>query len=126
MEEALAHVAFLTHPGDRVPPEQYNELNSQLVEREIQDLVAKACAAGADDLSAKLYPSEKEWAITFARENGVQVAREFIRKRPKVLAIMERLPGKKEKSLVIDDEQRAANAQLGIDDATFLKYNRAS
>lgn len=122
-EDALAKAAFLTHPGDRVPPEQYEELNSKMLEREIQDLIAKASGPGTDDMSAKLYPSEKEWAIKFARENGLNVAREFIRLRPKVLAIMDRLPGKKEKPLVIDETQDSINQQLGVSKEAFLKYN---
>jgi len=121
--DAISQAALLARPAERVPVEVYNDLNNQIREREIQDLVAKACAAGDDEMAAKLYPHEREWAIEFARENGLDSARKFVKNRHKVLAIMDRLPGKKKDDLVIDDLQASINAQLKVDTETFKKYN---
>jgi hypothetical protein len=123
--DAIAQAYLLAKPIDEDAREQLVDLDTKVRERDIQDLVNKACAAGDDDMSAKLMPSERQWAIEFARDNFA-AAQTFIRNRPKVLAIMNRLPGKSPKGVVIDETQKAINAQLKVDEATFRKYNTSA
>lgn len=75
-------------------------------------------------MQSKLRPDEVDWARDLVGENGLEVFNYFVAKRNKVVPIATTLgsrPGSKAEPSA--DLQRSINAQVGVTEAQFLKYN---
>ena len=99
---------------------------------EIRDAVSAAITPGEDGTS-KILEKEYQWAVNFGLEHGRAALASFIEGRQPITAGIRRLlacaaefKAAKEKPAAIDDVQRQINAQLGLSDETFLKYNPRS
>jgi phage I-like protein len=121
-DESVGVIMALKFPSDRIPVERYRDLEEQLHERDLLDLIDKACRPGDSDMECKLYPHERDWALAEARKN-FPAMQTFIKHRPKVLALMAKLPTGKKDELRIDDLQADINRQVGVSREVFLKYN---
>jgi len=122
--EARGAIMALKFPSDRVPVERYRGLEEKLHEHDVLALIDKACGAGDGDMEGKLYPHERDWALTEARKD-FETMSAFIRHRPRVLSIMSKLPSGKKDPAHIDAAQEAINRQMGVSKETFVKYNAA-
>lgn len=114
-DQVKGKILAIKHPGNKVPTEQYNALQQEILRRNTSEAITQALMDG------KLQPSEVKWAKELA-ENDLGTFYAFIANRPKVVPIDDRLPKQSSNKVVIDEEQAAINAQLKVDNDTFLKY----
>lgn len=123
--EARGAIMALKFPADTVPRERYEDLEESLRARDIEQMVDRACRPGGDEMECKLYPHEREWAIGEARKD-FEAMKAFIRRRPKILSLMAKLPSGKKDPARIDAQQEAINRQMGVSREVFLKHNGAA
>jgi len=120
--EARGAIMALKFPADVVPRESYERLETTLQQRDIVDLIDRACRPGSGEMEGKLYPHEREWALGEATRDYAAMS-ECIKRRHHVLSIMGKLPGKKDDPLVIDELQAKINKQLEVSPEMFRKHN---
>jgi phage I-like protein len=101
------------------------EIFAEDADPEIEQIVNAAIRIDGDGYS-KLWPDEREWAMNVGRGDGVEVLATFVKHRQKITPGLRHLRQKceeiKNASISLDPAQRHVNAQLGVTDATFLKY----
>lgn len=92
-------------------------LKTQIGAKDAADAVELAMKEG------KITPAQKEWADEYAKRDlaGFKV---FVSKAPTVVVMGKVVGEDKKPEGAIDDVQMAVNKQMGIDEATFKKYNK--
>ena len=121
-EEVLRVVASLKAPGDVAVQlsQQVAELTSKISSMEQQDLVTLALKEG------KTSPEELD---KWGRDLALKAPEQFkliVLSRPagSVIPVASIVVAKDKAGVVPDDLQKSVNRMMGIDDATFAKYNK--
>ena len=118
-DEVKGKILALKDRGDVVSRAEHEKLQAQVHEQEVEQVIAAAMQEG------KITPAMKPATIEIAKEHGLATLKSYVAGLPKIVPLGQKLPERKEDKAAgkIDDAQTAVNKQLGISEATFLKYN---